>query len=146
MVQLLISYSLILVTVVRVTLSCELITVEDYENYAKQRLPFGALEYLQRGADKDFTVERNREAFSKIKVIPRYLLDVSNRTTDAEALGKQFKLPIGISPSGLLNDGMQMENLRRFVVSDSFDTIAQLRYCNLILRSCFPLYLEFSKS
>lgn len=101
MVQLLLSYSLILVSVVRVALTCELITVEDYENYAKQRLSFGALEYLQRGADKDFTLERNREAFSKIKVIPRYLLDVSNRTTDAEALGKRFKLPIGISPSGL---------------------------------------------
>ncbi|CAG7820566.1 unnamed protein product, partial [Allacma fusca] len=78
-----------------------MVTIEDYEDYAKQRLPFGHLEYLQRGAAKDETLGRNVEAFSKIQVIPRYLIDVSNRTTKAEALGKQFKLPIGISPTGL---------------------------------------------
>ncbi|XP_037031602.1 peroxisomal (S)-2-hydroxy-acid oxidase GLO3-like isoform X2 [Bradysia coprophila] len=82
-------------------LACEPITVEDYEDYAKQRLPLASLEYLQRGADKDYTLKRNCEAFSRIKVIPRYLLDVSNRSTKAEALGKSFKLPVGIAPSGL---------------------------------------------
>lgn len=101
MVQWLFFYSLILVYVVRVALSCEPITVQDYENFAKQRLPFASLEYLQRGADKDFTLQRNCEALSKIKIIPRYLIDVSNRSTNAEVLGKNFKHPIGIAPSGL---------------------------------------------
>lgn len=94
-------YTLSLVSLFQVILTCELITVEDYENYAKQRLPLDSLEYLQRGADKDFTTMRNSEAFTKIKIIPRYLIDVSNRTTNAEALGKTFKLPIGVAPSGL---------------------------------------------
>ncbi|KAG4070313.1 hypothetical protein HA402_009392 [Bradysia odoriphaga] len=85
----------------QLVLACEPITVEDYEDYAKQRLQLASLEYLQRGADKDYTLKRNVEAFSKINVIPRYLLDVSNRSTKAEVLGKSFKLPVGIAPSGL---------------------------------------------
>lgn len=94
-------HSLVLISALQVVLTCVPITVEDYENYAKQRLPLGSLEYLQRGADKDLTVQRNCEAFTKINVIPRYLIDVSNRTTSADALGKRFKTPVGISPSGL---------------------------------------------
>lgn len=101
MFRLLLSCSLLLLIVCQAVLTCEPITVEDYENYAKQRLPLASLDYLQRGADKDFTSNRNCEAFSKIKVIPRYLIDVSNRTTQATALGKTFNLPVGISPTGL---------------------------------------------
>ncbi len=101
MFNLLVLCSLSLGSIFKVSLACELITIADYENYAKQRLSLGSLEYLQRGADKDFTLDRNCDAFSKVKVIPRYLIDVSNRSTNAEVLGKTFKLPIGVSPSGL---------------------------------------------
>lgn len=94
-------YSYFVGGIVQLVLACEPLTVQDYENYAIHRLPLASREYLQRGADKDFTVKRNSEAFSKIKVIPRYLIDVSNRSTTATALGKSFKFPVGISPSGL---------------------------------------------
>lgn len=87
--------------IICVAMSCELLTVADYENFAKEKLPHASLDYLQRGADKDFTLDRNREAFSKIMVIPRYLVDVSNRSTEAKVLGKTFKVPFGIAPSGL---------------------------------------------
>lgn len=93
--------SLMLVSIFQIVLTCEPITVEDYENYAQQRLPLASLEYLQRGADKDFTLRRNCEAFSKVTVIPRYLIDVSKRNTNVTVLGKRFRLPVGISPSGL---------------------------------------------
>lgn len=93
--------ALILVSVSQLLQACEPITIEDYENYAKQRLPLASLDYLQRGADKDFTLRRNCEAFSQIRVIPRYLIDVANRSTNVTVLGKSFQLPIGVSPSGL---------------------------------------------
>lgn len=101
MVYLLLFYSLLIVSFLKVCEPCELITVEDYENYAMKRLPLELQEYLQRGADKDSTLQRNYEALSKIRVIPRYLRDVSNRSTSTEVLGRRFKLPVGIAPSGL---------------------------------------------
>ena len=81
--------------------SCGLLTLQDYENYAIERLPKGLMDYLQRGADKDDTLERNTAAFSRVRLLPRLLRDVSNRTTEATALNKTFRLPVGLSPTGL---------------------------------------------
>ena len=81
--------------------SCGMITLQDYENYATERLPRGLVDYLQRGADKDDTLDRNTKAFSRVRVLPRLLRDVSNRTTEATALNRTFKLPVGIAPTGL---------------------------------------------
>ena len=97
-----IAFSLTITTKAAVSQSsCGLITLQDYENYAVERLPKGLLDYLQRGADKDDTLDRNTQAFSKVRVLPRVLKNVSNRTTEATALNKTFKLPVGISPTGL---------------------------------------------
>ena len=80
--------------------SCGMITLQDYENYATERLPKGLLDFLQRGADKDDTLDRNTKAFSRVRVLPRVLRDVSNRTTEATALNRTFKLPVGLAPTG----------------------------------------------
>lgn len=44
--------------------------------------------YYRSGAESEATVKENREAFSRVKLLPRMLVDVSKRETTTELMGK----------------------------------------------------------
>jgi L-lactate dehydrogenase (cytochrome)/(S)-mandelate dehydrogenase len=46
-------------------------------------------------------MRRNRAAFRKYQLLPRYLVDVSTRDQSTELLGRRYASPFGISPTGL---------------------------------------------
>jgi isopentenyl diphosphate isomerase/L-lactate dehydrogenase-like FMN-dependent dehydrogenase len=46
-------------------------------------------------------MRRNREAFRRYQLVPRYLIDVSTRDQSTELLGRRYASPFGISPTGL---------------------------------------------
>jgi isopentenyl diphosphate isomerase/L-lactate dehydrogenase-like FMN-dependent dehydrogenase len=78
-----------------------MLTVEDYEEGATARLPKNLADYLKHGAGKDLTLSRNYEYLNKVRVIPRYLRDLSNLTSATTILNTTHDMPIGIAPSGL---------------------------------------------
>lgn len=47
---------------------------------ARRRLPKGIFEFVDRGAEDEVSLRNNRAAFERIKLMPRVLVDVSQRS------------------------------------------------------------------
>jgi isopentenyl diphosphate isomerase/L-lactate dehydrogenase-like FMN-dependent dehydrogenase len=67
---------------------------------AKARLPRWLFEFVDRGTEDEVALRDNREAFERIKFLPRMLVDVSGRNPETQLFGKTHKMPIGIAPTG----------------------------------------------
>ena len=72
----------------------------DLRDMAKRRLPKWLFEFVDRGTEDEVALRNNREAFERIKLRPRMLVDVSGRKLDTTIYGKEHKMPIGIAPTG----------------------------------------------
>ena len=72
----------------------------DLREIAKRRLPKWLFEFVDRGTEEEVALHNNREAFERIKFLPRMLVDVSGRKLDTTVFGKTHKMPIGIAPTG----------------------------------------------
>ena len=72
----------------------------DLRDMARRRLPKWLFEFVDRGTDDEVALRNNREAFERIKLKPRMLVDVSGRKLDTTLFGKELKMPIGIAPTG----------------------------------------------
>ncbi|GJN01724.1 hypothetical protein PR202_ga19007 [Eleusine coracana subsp. coracana] len=80
----------------------ELITnVSEYERLAKERLPKMVYDYYASGAEDQWTLKENREAFSRILFRPRILVDVSHIDMATNVLGFNISMPIMIAPSAM---------------------------------------------
>jgi isopentenyl diphosphate isomerase/L-lactate dehydrogenase-like FMN-dependent dehydrogenase len=49
----------------------ELITITDYENSAAVKLPRGIYDFFAGGANDVVTLRENKEAFNRLKLMPR---------------------------------------------------------------------------
>jgi len=58
-------------------------------------------DYVEGGAEDERTISENVEAFSKIKLLPQRLRDVSKRTTGVDLLGTRIAAPLVVGPTGL---------------------------------------------
>jgi isopentenyl diphosphate isomerase/L-lactate dehydrogenase-like FMN-dependent dehydrogenase len=74
--------------------------IEDLRRIAERRLPRVAYDFLAGGVEDHVSVNHNRAAFERIRLRPRTLVDVSGRSQQVSAFGKQFKSPFGIAPTG----------------------------------------------
>ena len=72
----------------------------DLRDMAKRRLPKWLFEFVDRGTEEEVALRNNREAFERIKLRPRMLVDVSGRKLDTTLYGKEHKMPIGVAPTG----------------------------------------------
>ncbi len=77
------------------------VNLEDLRALARRRLPRIAFDFIDGGADDEHCLRRNREAFQRYRLVPRYLRDVSRRDTSVELLGRRYSSPIGICPTGM---------------------------------------------
>ena len=72
----------------------------DLRDMAMSRTPRGVFEFVDRGTEDEVGLRNNREAFERIKLKPRTLVDVSKRNQEIEFFGHKHKMPIGIAPTG----------------------------------------------
>jgi 4-hydroxymandelate oxidase len=72
--------------------------VMDFEAAARKALPPAHFGYLATGVDDDATLRANREAYSRIQIRPRRLVDVEEIDMSAKLLGKQWTTPLVLSP------------------------------------------------
>ena len=77
------------------------INLEDMRQLARRKLPHIAFDFIDGGVDDELCLKRNREAFEKYRLLPRYLRDVSKRDQSVVLFGRTYASPIGISPTGL---------------------------------------------
>ena len=76
----------------------QLLTLDDAERLAEAALPADAWSYIVGGAGDERTLRWNREAFSKFRLRPRVLVDVSAVTTETTVLGTPVSMPVLVAP------------------------------------------------
>lgn len=76
----------------------DLVSLKDYERYAKERMDLNSLAYVCSGAGDEVTFRRNEEAFSNIFLETNTLEDLSGANTKIELFGQTYSLPIFLAP------------------------------------------------
>lgn len=74
--------------------------IEELREIARRRLPNFSFEYLEGGADDEFTLRRNRSVFDSITLQPRTLRSVGARNLRRDFFGVESALPFMIGPTG----------------------------------------------
>jgi 4-hydroxymandelate oxidase len=71
----------------------------DFEEIAKATLPKSDYDYYASGSGDEITLRSNRLAFDKMELLPRVLIDVSQRNTTTTVLSTPIAAPILIAPT-----------------------------------------------
>jgi lactate 2-monooxygenase len=78
-----------------------LLSLADLEKTVRQTLPAKACQYLEGGAGGEHTVLANLAAFSRWRIVPRVLRDMSERDLSVELLGMKLPAPVMLAPVGM---------------------------------------------
>lgn len=77
------------------------LTVDDYHQRSRRMLPAPIYHYLAGGADDEWSVSNNENAFSHYEFMPEYLHDVSETDMSTTVLGAKLSAPMILSPTGM---------------------------------------------
>ena len=69
------------------------INFDDIRTLARKRLPRIAFDFIDGGVDGEAGLERNRVAFDRYRLLPRYLVDVERRRQTVNLLGYTSSSP-----------------------------------------------------
>ena len=83
------------------TSSQHAINIEDLRQLAHRRIARIVFDYIDGGVEDEAGLLRNREAFSRWRLVPHYLQDISRRQQTASLFGRDYASPFGIAPTGL---------------------------------------------
>ncbi|WP_449044671.1 alpha-hydroxy acid oxidase [Paracoccus versutus] len=76
------------------------VNIDEIEQAARRYLPGFLFDFIAGGVDGEAGLDRNRQAFARHRLVPRYLRDVSRRSLATRILGRDYAMPLGISPTG----------------------------------------------
>jgi 4-hydroxymandelate oxidase len=79
--------------------SRKLATVSDFEPLAKQRMSQMVYEYVSGGAGDEITLRDNIQAYDRLRLHPRVLVDVAQLDTRTTVLGQPLEFPIVMAPT-----------------------------------------------
>lgn len=77
----------------------QLVCLSDFEPAAQRRMSHSAWEYFSSGVADEITLRWNREAYDRLRLRPRVLVDVSRIDTGVSLLGQQLPHPILLAPA-----------------------------------------------
>lgn len=80
-------------------------SIEDLRMAAKRRLPRAIFDFFDGGAEDESTLRDNREAFRKVKLAPRCLMDVSKVDLKSDIVGGDASFPLAVAPTGAVGFG-----------------------------------------
>ncbi|XP_046675473.1 peroxisomal (S)-2-hydroxy-acid oxidase GLO3 isoform X1 [Homalodisca vitripennis] len=75
--------------------------VSDYEEFALSVLPKSTADYYKSGAENEYSLNQNRQAFQRLRLRPRMLVDVSQLSCSTKVFGEEVAIPIGIAPTAM---------------------------------------------
>uniref|UniRef100_A0A4W5LAV2 (S)-2-hydroxy-acid oxidase n=1 Tax=Hucho hucho TaxID=62062 RepID=A0A4W5LAV2_9TELE len=82
-------------------MSEKLVCVADYESMAKRVLPKAVFDYYCSGADQQETLADNTAAFSRWRLFPRVLRDVSSVDLSVSVLGQRISMPVCVGATAM---------------------------------------------
>ncbi|VCU71359.1 (S)-mandelate dehydrogenase [Pigmentiphaga humi] len=77
-----------------------MLCLEDYRRAASRRLPRAIYGFIDGGSEEEATLRANRAAFEAVRLVPRVLVDTSERSSAVRTLGHEWAAPFGIAPMG----------------------------------------------
>jgi 4-hydroxymandelate oxidase len=77
----------------------EPVEVLGFEPIARKRISSDAWEYISSGAGDEISLRWNREAFDRLRLMPRALIDVSSIDTHTRIFGRELPHPILLAPT-----------------------------------------------
>ena len=75
-------------------------SIAELRLLAKRRLPPGIFDFFDGAAEDEISLADNVDAFRRLRLVPRPLIDVSSVDPSSSILGKRVALPIAIAPTG----------------------------------------------
>jgi isopentenyl diphosphate isomerase/L-lactate dehydrogenase-like FMN-dependent dehydrogenase len=91
------------------------INVHEFEEVAKRKMHKLAYDFIAGGAEEEYTLRANRQAFGRWYLVPRFMKDVSKIDTSSTVFGSKVPFPFFISPTGGKN----------LVMPNADETVAQ---------------------
>src|SRR5689334_9302710 len=76
------------------------VSYEELERQAREKLSPEAYGYIAGGAGGEETMRANREAFTRWRIVPRMLRDVSGRDLRTSLFGSDLPAPLLLAPIG----------------------------------------------
>jgi isopentenyl diphosphate isomerase/L-lactate dehydrogenase-like FMN-dependent dehydrogenase len=77
------------------------LAIEELERRARAVLTPEAYDYVAGGAGSEDTVQANRQALRRWRLVPHFLRDVANRDLSVTVLGQKFPAPVLLAPIGV---------------------------------------------
>jgi isopentenyl diphosphate isomerase/L-lactate dehydrogenase-like FMN-dependent dehydrogenase len=78
------------------------VSIEDLRSLARKRLPRAIFDFLDGGAEDEWTLKQNRVQFGRWGLVPRFPVDVARRSLSTHLFGEEFGAPLVISPTGMI--------------------------------------------
>jgi isopentenyl diphosphate isomerase/L-lactate dehydrogenase-like FMN-dependent dehydrogenase len=75
------------------------VNISDFEILAKEKLSQSAYDYYSSGANDEITLRENCDAYKRIFLKYRVLVDVSKRDLTTEVFGQKISMPVIIAPT-----------------------------------------------
>ena len=75
--------------------------IADLREAARKMLPRGVFEFVDRGVEDEVSLANNSDAFRRIKLWNRVMIDLDGVSLGTNLLGAPVGLPLAISPTGL---------------------------------------------
>ncbi|XP_056158934.1 peroxisomal (S)-2-hydroxyacid oxidase GLO3-like isoform X3 [Syzygium oleosum] len=138
------------------------VNVNEYQELARQALPKMYYDFYAGGAEDQYTLQENTEAFRRITFRPRILIDVSKISLSTTILGYHVSSPIMIAPTARHNlahpEGVKPEFFRRnsfacllvlilamqfFHLPGEVATARAAAACNVIMKRSRPAVMPF---
>lgn len=79
----------------------EPLNLHDYEQLARERLPQMVYDYYAGGAGDEITVRENEQAWARLRLRPRVLVDVSACDLSTTIIGQPVSMPLMTAPCAL---------------------------------------------
>jgi isopentenyl diphosphate isomerase/L-lactate dehydrogenase-like FMN-dependent dehydrogenase len=79
----------------------EPINLFEYELLARERMNPVYWDFYAHGSDDEVTLRASRDDFTRIRLRPRVLVDVSQCSTETSVLGLPVRMPVLIAPTSL---------------------------------------------
>jgi len=82
-------------------MSNKIFSLSDARKYAKRRMPRMTFDYIDGSAGDERACALNVESIEAIRMLPRVLLNVENRSLQKRLFDEDWQLPFGIAPMGM---------------------------------------------
>jgi L-lactate dehydrogenase (cytochrome) len=79
----------------------QILSLEDFEVAARRHLPGPVFAYVAGAVERNHSLHANTASFQHHEFVPRMLVNISQRTTAIDLLGRRWSAPFGIAPMGI---------------------------------------------